>query len=336
MSVYTLGGKLVVDATGHPIDCDVCPCTIAPPACCTDGNTLDTVYVWAYASSGVDSLPNYHGCMPLDCPPLDAEGGRKYRTYGLFTGGPFAWNNGAFTLNGMIGCANVQIIGGCEPLSAGPLTGQKFFTTINFDFGGGFIGPQTVANSVIPTEIGMTGAATTQCILTLGCDNYISPSGPTDINYYLTTRDPLTGILCPDTTVMPTTLTFSTTLMTPNPITLVCVPTLYSCTLAFSPLSPEFGSFGCYQWSGYLTDCTSGTVCHGIVMAYLSDISPYTFGAAVAGWVILVYIAASTVVRVYAATPAPSPSTLPGVGVMLDNYPACGTCANTTPMWSNT
>lgn len=308
-SAWLLDGAALVDATGAVILCAECPCGETAPPCCPDGDVLPAVYVWAYSSSAaIDTPPNYHGCLSLDCPGLVSEGSLNYRDYGSFSGGSFAWNLGSFTTVGKIGCANVTIRGTC---------GTTFGGTIDFDFGLGYLGQQTFVNDN-PTP--------TRCVLTLGCDAYGHSAGPTNVNYYLTTKDPATGILAPDVSVVPTTVTFGVTLMSG----LMCSPSLYSCALIFSPNSPDFGSFGCYQWSGYLTDCTSGTVCHGIVMFYTDDISPWSFGAPVAGWVILAYIAPATVERVYAAVP------FPGSGNMLDDWPACGACTNTTPMWSIT
>lgn len=312
-TAWLLDGKIVVDATGKVVLCDTCPCTGATPTtCCTDGDSLPAVYIWGYFEGTNDggSPPVAPGCLPQVCAPTADPGLTDgiFISYGEFTGGSFAWNQGGFTLSGSCGCVGVRLIGSC--------TGT-YLATIDMNFGTGFLGPQTLLNEIIDTTHG-DQPTTHQCILTLGCEKYGNASlAPGDVvfpNFYVTTRDPATGIATPDGTTIPTIITFSITLLNA-----LGVPTVYSCSLVFAANNTD--GF-CYEWRGYLMDCSTGS-CTLIRMWY--DPSGPTWNIQA-----VTHTGAGDFRSIYSGL---SFSTS---GNATSNWADCGGGATVNPMWSIT
>lgn len=319
MAFWTLNGQPVTDANGHWIECDTCPCTGAV-TCCADGDTLPTVYLWSYYEGTNDggTPPLTPGCLPAVCSPSDNPGltDGVYVSYGSFSAGPFDWNNGGFTLTGSCGCVTVQLVGSCT--SREGTTALVFGVTINEDFGGGYLGPEALPNSVNITTHGEL-PDTSECILGLGCGFYsngLSGGVPGDLimdGYYITTRDPSTGIACPDGSIVSTILTFSITLLNS-----LGIPTLYSCDLVFAPFPS--GDFFCYEWRGFLADCSAGS-CTTIWLWYDPSGPLWHMRAQT-------HTGSSDFRTIY------SGSSFPTAGTMTDNWADCGGGTTPIPAWT--
>lgn len=318
MAFWTLDGHLVVDADGHPIECDTCPCTGAV-VCCAGGPTYDALYLWGYFSTG-SGLPGTPWCLSPDCTGTTfganagTGSGPFYRSYGVFSGGPVTWNKGDYSITGTIGCANVRLSASC--LSA-------VFGFFEADFGAGY---QPGTGFPSETDVG-SGCP----VPTLGCffgdtsGGYVGPAA----SMYLTDRDPATGILCPDGSIVPTTFS----------VNLMLGLTTYTCTMVFAGANGGYddGSTGCYKWLGYLVDCSSADFCHLIVMEYI-DISGYNGGSvsfppSTLGWALVGLFGAvgiTSTCRFYLDVP------LPNSGNAIDDWDACSGVPNPNPMWSIT
>ena len=315
MDAWIDSDAVVVDSGGNVVLCDHCPCQEVAPVCCPGGVTLPNVYLWAYFLGANDGNvpPATPGCLPVVCAPTTDSGLQfgVYQSYGSFTGGTFDWNNGPFTLLGSCGCVNVRLIGTCNDLSRG----EGFIVTIDMDFGAGFLGTQQLAHSNTGVSPNLT------CVLTQGCDAYANASHvPGDVyasGYYITTRDPATGILCLDGSIIPTTITFSITLLNS-----LGVPTIYSCDLVFGPQAGGTGgsAFFCNQWRGFLFDCSEG-MCTFIFLWF--DGTNWNIQAQT-------HTGSFDFINIYSGT------SFPVSGLSTNNWKDCGGGATTTPLWTVT
>ncbi len=307
-------GFLLVDkVSGLPIEDSTCCCDTTPVTpCCTEGETLHHVYCYAYASSGAfqagppDTNP---GCLPFDCDdiengaPCNNGAARKYRDAGKWSHPTFNWNAGDFNDAGSCGCFDVRIHGSCVD--------NQFKAFINMDFGYGPVGDRQL-DATYDSE---------QCVLMLGCFNY-SPGGftakPTDVSYLLTLRDPATGILVPDGSVVQTRITFNLTLVDGGG-----TPTVYSCQLWYAPLSPESPNNTCWTWIGYLV---AQGCCYLIELDFLPDF----FGAGLGAWLLQGF----TCTGIHDGHLMYNAAPFPVMGNMVDTWTGCDGSTSVMPPWS--
>lgn len=238
-------GHIITDASGHPIECDVCPCAKTPGVkCCVIGDTFPELYLWAYFE-GTSTLAGVGlpGCLPNLCPAVPPINNGVYRSYGAFTGNTFSYGFGAYTLVGQCGCVNVRLVALCSPDIDGNLV-YDFSIDMDFGDGSGYLGPQ---------NLGGCSLSLPQCsYYAVGVAPGLASGDLLFDGFLLTTRDPATGILCPDGSIVQTSITFNITVNNA-----VGTPTLYSCSMIFAPM-PHGGPPFCYEWRGYLADCSSG------------------------------------------------------------------------------
>lgn len=308
--IYEVDGKLLTAANGDPAQC-CCPEAAAPPSskCCVNGN-VQTLFFYGYFW-----LNASYGCLPLQF--TDTTSGDVYFTFGTFSGGAVQWNGDTFTIAGSIGCVDVTLHGVCTHTvdMAHHLVHDLYSITTTYDFGGGHTFSRAINNrtSCVPTDQ-IDGSGNTiencLCIADTGCVQVTSDvSGGV---YISETAD----IVTPTGDTIPETITFNVSLTDAGG-----TPTLYSCSLRFSPnFSSAGGSTTCWTWSGYLVDCTGHTT--AVSVYYGTDL--------------LWHVAAFAHTGIFDSIDVYDGASFPTAGVSTGDWRPCGASLNFTPMWSVT
>lgn len=248
----TIAGALLVDGDGHPILCDDVP-TCA--ACCEESDPT-VLYVWVHwMTCGSPNAP-----ATTTCVGQRAGSTSFYNAFSWGAGLAFAIPYNVLSPESPVDyalstqpfpCVSLRLTQHCRVCEGVQgVLGSIYVSFLNPDPPALPFGMTAVSD--ITSEIG--------CVPLEGCfyggGLFFNTTEPY-LRFYFTERDPATGILCPDNSVVPTTVSFSATL---------AGPTTFSADLVFSPLlnlSIDNGPFHihvgdlsfCYSWFGWFNDC---------------------------------------------------------------------------------
>jgi hypothetical protein len=238
---------------------DGCGCC----SCC--GITPHNVYIWgSFLSTGNPVPPTFGGTVALNL-------------FGFGDGfwNSFSWDaNQLFTIpwNESPGTVRYSTLDDYNyPYSPSPFLNYRFTTSCD-NITPAFVAAIEYYSSGTPTiPSGYTGdmaftipsVQPDYCNPPDGCFTGLIPSSGVGsyVRYYFTDRDPSTGILCPDGSIIDTQISVTMTLggvpdpssYPPQPVTLTFSPYLELDAIVNLFLTPHLY---CYSWFGHYTNCT--------------------------------------------------------------------------------
>lgn len=240
---WRMSGKLLEDANGNIIRCNVCPCVtsaggLGPPCC--PGSVPQPIWMWL--SLAQRSTPPL---LDIDGNPICVAGTGRNFILGL-PGGSMIWNS-AFVQNVVTaaGCTRVRLRGRCDP---GGDTRYNADWSVDYNYG-------FIDSTQINPGPGGPCAFPNQCQLDSDSSGHQVPFVGSFFDY-----DPSTGIKCPDGNIIATTKTFSIS------YSIAGIPHMYSCPIVYCPgadivgFNPDGNLFKRYQWLGVFQDCTGAFI----------------------------------------------------------------------------